>query len=215
MRYTTFGRRTGCGFPSTRSAQATSARSGARATRERVAQDLRPLRRGGRHADRHADGYQNGESEKLLGEFLAADRDHFVVATKYTRGATPRPDVTATGNSRKNMVRSVEESLTRLSTDRIDLYWVHLPDRVTPIEEILRGLDDLVSAGKILHAACPTSRPGGSRARRRADLRGWAPSPASRSSTAWSSAPPTASCCRWPRRWGWVSRCGRRSAAAC
>ena len=63
-----------------------------------------------------------------------------------------KPDVSRTGNSRKNMVASVEASLKRLGTDYIDLYWVHFPDELTPIEEILRALDDLVRSGKIHHA---------------------------------------------------------------
>ncbi|MGD3111882.1 aldo/keto reductase [Streptomyces sp. YGL11-2] len=98
-----------------------------------------------------ADNYQIGESEKLLGEFLAADRDHFVVTTKFSLGAT-RPRISNTGNSRKNIRTSVEASLKRLRTDYIDVYWAHMPDSVTPVEEILAALDDLVRAGKILHA---------------------------------------------------------------
>jgi aryl-alcohol dehydrogenase-like predicted oxidoreductase len=99
-----------------------------------------------------ADSYQVGQSETLVGEFIAADRDHFVLATKYTLGAVPNGGISRTGNSRKNMVRSVEESLKRLKTDRIDLYWAHFADGVTPIEEILRAFDDLARAGKILYA---------------------------------------------------------------
>jgi aryl-alcohol dehydrogenase-like predicted oxidoreductase len=98
-----------------------------------------------------ADAYQAGTSEELVGEFLAGRRDDFVVATKYSRGATPGAGVSATGNSRRNAVRSLESSLKRLRTDHVDLYWVHLPDAVTPVEEILATFDDLVRAGKILH----------------------------------------------------------------
>jgi aryl-alcohol dehydrogenase-like predicted oxidoreductase len=75
-----------------------------------------------------------------------AKHDEFIVASKYTFGA----HVLRTGNNRKNMVRSIEASLKRLKTDRIDLYWVHLDDGVTRMEEIVRGLDDLVRTGKIL-----------------------------------------------------------------
>lgn len=99
-----------------------------------------------------AEGYQLGQSERMVGEFIAADRDHFVVATKYTLGASGQENFARTGNSRKNMVRSVEDSLRRLDTDRIDLYWAHMADGVTPMDEILRGFDDLVRSGKILHA---------------------------------------------------------------
>ena len=95
-----------------------------------------------------ADGYQFGESEEIVGDFIAADRDYFVLATKYTLGTTPTDGISRTGNSRKNMVRSVERSLKRLKTDRIDLYWAHFADGMTPMEEILRAFDDLVRAGK-------------------------------------------------------------------
>jgi aryl-alcohol dehydrogenase-like predicted oxidoreductase len=119
-----------------------------------------------------AESYQLGESETILADLIAADRDHFVLATKYSGGA----GVSTTGNGRKNMIRAVEASLKRLRTDRIDLYWVHFEDGVTPIEEILRGLDDLVSSGKIMHAGLsnfPAWRV--ARAQTIAELRGWSP----------------------------------------
>lgn len=99
-----------------------------------------------------ADTYQFGESEELLGGFLQGRRDDFVLATKFTKTASPNSGILATGNSRKAMVTSLEASLKRLKTDRIDLYWLHLADGVTPVEEIIRGFDDLVRAGKILYA---------------------------------------------------------------
>ena len=99
-----------------------------------------------------ADSYQVGESETLVGEFVGADRDEFVIASKYTLSPTAAGSLASTGNSRKNMMQSVEASLKRLNTDRIDLYWVHMPDGMTPTEEIVRGLDDLSRAGKILYA---------------------------------------------------------------
>jgi len=123
-----------------------------------------------------ADSYQFGQSETLLGEFIAAERDHFVVASKYTLGASADSGISRTGNSRKNMVHSLETSLKRLKTDRIDLYWVHMADGTTPIEEIARGFDDLVRAGKILYAGLsdfPAWRV--ARAATLAELRGWAP----------------------------------------
>jgi aryl-alcohol dehydrogenase-like predicted oxidoreductase len=123
-----------------------------------------------------ADAYQFGQSERLVGEFIASDRDTFVLATKYTLGSIPKGGVSRLGNSRKNMMRSVEHSLERLNTDRIDLYWVHFPDDVTPVEEILRGFDDLVRAGKILYAGLsnfPAWRV--ARAVTLADVHGWAP----------------------------------------
>lgn len=99
-----------------------------------------------------ADAYQFGQSEELLGRLLQGRREQFVVATKFSNGAAPNADRLVTGNSRKAMVASVEASLRRLKTDRIDLYWVHHPDGVTPTEELVRGFDDLARAGKILHA---------------------------------------------------------------
>lgn len=99
-----------------------------------------------------ADVYQFGQSEEILGDLLQGRRENYVLATKYTNGAAPNADRLVTGNSRKAMVASVEASLKRLKTDRIDLYWVHHPDGLTPSEEIVRGLDDLARAGKILYA---------------------------------------------------------------
>ena len=99
-----------------------------------------------------ANGYQFGQSEEILGDLLAGRRDDFVLATKFTLRTNPNAGILVTGNSRKAMVASVEASLKRLKTDRIDLYWVHMSDGVTPVEEIVRGFDDLVRAGKILYA---------------------------------------------------------------
>lgn len=98
-----------------------------------------------------ADVYQFGQSEEILGNALEGRREDFVLATKFTNGASPDANRLVTGNSRKAMVASVEASLRRLKTDRIDLYYVHHPDGLTPMEEIVRGLDDLVRAGKILY----------------------------------------------------------------
>lgn len=99
-----------------------------------------------------ADVYQFGQSEEIVGDLLKGRREDFVLATKFANGAVPSPNRLVTGNSRKAMVASVEASLKRLKTDRIDLYWVHHPDTATPSEEIVRGLDDLARAGKILYA---------------------------------------------------------------
>ncbi len=99
-----------------------------------------------------ANGYQDGASEEILGDLLAGRRDEFVLATKYACKVDASSGILVTGNSRRAMVSSVEASLKRLKTDRIDLYWVHVSDGVTPLEEIVRGFDDLVRAGKILYA---------------------------------------------------------------
>ncbi|MBB1258101.1 aldo/keto reductase [Streptomyces alkaliterrae] len=152
MRYTTFGRTSGLRVSEYALGTANFGTLwGGGASREEARKIFdRFAEAGGTFVDT-ADNYQIGESEKLLGEFLLTDRDHFVVATKFTLGAG-RARVSETGNSRKNIRRSVEASLKRLGTDHIDLYWAHLPDSVTPVEEILSALDDLIHAGKILHA---------------------------------------------------------------
>ena len=99
-----------------------------------------------------ADIYQFGQAESQLGALLQGRRDDFVVATKYTKGAAPDANRLTLGNSRKAMVASLEASLKRLRTERIDLYWTHSADAVTPTEEIVRGFEDLARAGKILYA---------------------------------------------------------------
>jgi len=120
-----------------------------------------------------ANNYTNGTSERFLGEFIRADRDHFVLATKYTlseRASDPNHG----GNHRKNMRRSVDGSLRRLGTDHIDLLWVHMWDAMTPVDEVLRALDDLVSAGKVLYIGI-SDTPAWvvSQANTLAELRGW------------------------------------------
>lgn len=117
--------------------------------------------------------YSGGTSETFLGEFLAADRERIVLATKYTGTTRPR-DVNAAGNNRKNMLDSIHASLKRLRTDYIDLYWVHARDFMTPIEEVMRGLDDLVRQGKVLYVGVSdTPAWEVSRANTLAELRGW------------------------------------------
>jgi aryl-alcohol dehydrogenase-like predicted oxidoreductase len=97
--------------------------------------------------------YKLGTSEKIIGEFVSPrDRDFFVIATKYSlKDNETNPN--ASGNNRKNMMRSVEASLKRLQTDFIDVLYLHIWDDLTPIDEILRGLDDLVRQGKVNYIA--------------------------------------------------------------
>jgi aryl-alcohol dehydrogenase-like predicted oxidoreductase len=97
-----------------------------------------------------ANVYQNGTSEKYVGEFISSERERFVVATKYTLTTNP-DDPNASGNHRKNLVQSVDASLKRLNTHYIDLLWVHIWDPMTPIEVVMRSLDDLIRSGKILY----------------------------------------------------------------
>ena len=105
--------------------------------------------RGGNFID-SANIYTNGTSEEYLGKLLAGKRDRFVVATKYTLNTDPK-NPNAGGNHRRSMITAVEDSLKRLKTDYIDLYWLHAWDYRNSIEEVLRALDDLVRQGKILH----------------------------------------------------------------
>ena len=127
---------------------------------------------GGNYIDT-ANNYTNGTSEKFIGEFIAVDRDRFVVATKYTLSERP-DDPNFGGNHRKNMFRSIEGSLKRLDTDHVDLLWLHMWDGMTPVDEVLRALDDLVRAGKVLYVGI-SDTPAWvvSQANATADLRGW------------------------------------------
>jgi len=110
--------------------------------------------------------------EELIGEFIRTNRDHFIVSTKYALSFGD--DLVRSGSSRKNMMRCVDESLTRLRTDHIDVYWLHYWDSSTPLEEILRGFDDLVSSGKV-HYVAISDTPAWqvSRAVMLSELRGW------------------------------------------
>ena len=94
--------------------------------------------------------YRGGASEEILGELLVGRRDRFVLATKYTV-SRDRDDPNGAGNHRKNLRLSLDTSLRRLRTDYLDIYWVHIWDRHTPIEETMRALDDEVRAGRILY----------------------------------------------------------------
>ena len=119
--------------------------------------------------------YTNGTSESFLGEFMEGHRPSVVFATKYTN-AFPGTDPNAAGNQRKNMMQAVEASLKRLKTDYIDLYWVHIWDQITPVEEVMRGLDDLVRAGKILYTGISDAPAWWiAQANTLAHFRGWSP----------------------------------------
>ena len=122
-----------------------------------------------------ANVYTNGTSESFLGEFMEGHRASVVLTTKYTDAAAGT-DPNAAGNHRKNMVQAVEASLKRLRTDYIDLYWVHAWDQLTPVEETMRGLDDLVRQGKVLYVGISDAPAWWiAQANTLADLRGWSP----------------------------------------
>lgn len=120
-----------------------------------------------------ASSYTGGTSENLVGEFVARDRDRFVVATKYTHFLR-EGDPNSGGNHRKSLRQSLEQSLKRLKTDYIDLLWVHNWDRITPLEEILRVLDDAVTRGEVLYIGLSDAPAWvASRADVIAEVRGW------------------------------------------
>jgi aryl-alcohol dehydrogenase-like predicted oxidoreductase len=123
-----------------------------------------------------ANMYTGGESEKMIGRFIAPDRDRFVVATKYANAVPGRGDPNEAGVHRKSLTRSLDASLQRLGVDYIDLYYVHWWDFTTPVEEVQRALTDAINAGKILHIGL-SDVPAWvvSRAQTFHDLRGLAP----------------------------------------
>ena len=97
-----------------------------------------------------ANQYTQGQSEEFIGDYIASEREKFVIATKYSLTMNPS-DPNGGGNHRKNLVQSLDASLKRLKTDYIDVYWLHAWDFMTPVEEVMRALDDQVRAGKILY----------------------------------------------------------------
>lgn len=130
---------------------------------------------GGNFVDTANEIYSGGRSEEFVGRFIAGHRDEVVLATKYS-DAPPGHDPNAAGVHRKSMVQSVERSLRRLNTDCVDLLWVHAWDFMTPETEVMRALDDLVRAGKVLYVAI-SDAPAWviSRCQTIAELRGWSP----------------------------------------
>src|SRR5258705_1400883 len=124
-----------------------------------------------------ADVYTGGTSETWLGEFIAARglRDKLVLATKFSHPTEPG-NPNACGNGRLHIGRALEASLKRLNTDHVDLYFLHTWDQLTPVDEVMRALDDLVRAGKVRHIGL-SDVPAwyASRAQTMAEFRGWEP----------------------------------------
>ncbi len=134
----------------------------------------RYLEAGGNFIDT-ANIYNAGTSERMLADFIRPHRDEIVLASKYsmtTNATLPN----AGGNHRKNLVQALEASLERLDTDYLDLYWVHGWDQLTRIDEVMRALDDMVRAGKVLHVGV-SNMPAWviSQANTLAAARGWTP----------------------------------------
>ena len=137
----------------------------------------RYFERGGNFLDT-ANGYTGGHSERIIGNFVAHDRarrDEIVIATKFFSNLSRR-NPNGGGASRKAVVAACEQSLRRLRTDYIDLYWMHVWDRFTPIDETMRALDDLVRAGKVRYIGfSDTPAWKVSQAQMTALFRGWTP----------------------------------------
>src|ERR1700682_6368726 len=120
-----------------------------------------------------ANFYTGGTSEKFVGEFIKGHRDSVVLSTKYSTAA-PGNNPNAAGNHRKSMMQALEASLKRLQTNYIDLYWVHMWDGITPVEEVMRGLDDIVHQGKVLYVGISDTPAWWiAQANTLAELRGW------------------------------------------
>jgi aryl-alcohol dehydrogenase-like predicted oxidoreductase len=121
--------------------------------------------------------YTNGTSEKFIGEFIEGDRDRYVIATKYTlHDHRWKNDPNAGGNQRKNLLRTVKQSLKRLKTDYIDLLYLHMWDYTTPVQEVMRTLDDLVASTKVNYLGI-SDTPAWivARANTMAEIQGWNP----------------------------------------
>ena len=143
--------------------------------------------------------YRGGASEEILGELLVGRRDRFVLATKYTV-SRDRDDPNGAGNHRKNLRLSLDTSLRRLRTDYLDIYWVHMWDRHTPIEETMRALDDEV---RVLDGSCtsasPTPQPGSFLKPTRSPTGAIGPhSPACKCPTASCNVTSNVNCFPWP-----------------
>src|SRR3954470_16825522 len=96
-----------------------------------------------------ADQYNKGRSEEILGELAQGQREELVIATKSFNPTGE--DINARGNSRRHIARAVERSLKRLQTDHVEILYLHQQDALTPLEESMRALEDLVRAGKVLY----------------------------------------------------------------
>jgi aryl-alcohol dehydrogenase-like predicted oxidoreductase len=148
-------------------------RGGWGASRDEAARIVERFAEAGGNFIDTANSYAAGESERIVGELVKAERERWVLSTKYTLSMRP-DDPNGGGAHRKSLVQSLEASLRRLGTDYLDVYWVHIWDVFTPVEEVTRALDDVVSAGKVLYVGI-SDTPAWivAQAVTLADLRGW------------------------------------------
>jgi aryl-alcohol dehydrogenase-like predicted oxidoreductase len=152
MKYNLFGKHTGLKASEIiLGAASFGTRSGYGASPDEAMQILKAYADAGGNIIDTSDRYQFGESEELIGRFIKNQRENFIITTKFTRGSVSNPSSANTGNHRKSMIQAVETSLKRLKTEYIDLYMPHFDDGITPLEEIAKGLDDLVKDGKIIY----------------------------------------------------------------
>lgn len=153
MRYKLFGAHTGLHASEILLGGASlGTRNGYGAERDNAMQILKAYADAGGNFIDTSDRYQLGESEEIIGRFIEGQRSDFIICTKYTQSSNPAPKISNFGNHRKAMRQGIEASLKRLQTDYIDIYMPHYDDGVTPWEEIARGLEDLVSSGKVLYS---------------------------------------------------------------
>lgn len=118
--------------------------------------------------------YTDGQSEEILGGLIGNQRESVVLASKYSLTSTQSLDPNSGGNSRKNMMQTVDRSLKRLKTDYLDLLYLHMWDYLTPVDEVMRGLDDLVRSGKVHYVGISDSPSWVvAEANTLAELRGW------------------------------------------
>ena len=96
-----------------------------------------------------ANGYSQGRAEEILGDLIASERDDLIITSKCFNPMGE--DLNARGSNRRNIMRAVEASLKRMKTDRLDILFMHRWDPMTPLEETLRALENLVTQGKILY----------------------------------------------------------------
>jgi aryl-alcohol dehydrogenase-like predicted oxidoreductase len=152
MKYKLFGTHTG--LPASElilGAASLGSRRGYGAVAEDIAKILAAYANAGGNFIDVADQYQLGEAEEVVGAFIKPKRGNFIICTKYTRSSEITPSPANSGNHRKAMRQAVEASLKRLNTDYIDIYMPHYDDGLTPLEEIARGLENLVASGKVLY----------------------------------------------------------------
>ncbi|MEU7827732.1 MULTISPECIES: aldo/keto reductase [unclassified Nonomuraea] len=160
--------------------------------------------------------YQDGEAETVLGDLLGRERDDYVVIAKYSGSRSVQVRPGTTGNSRKTMIRSLEETLRRLKTDYVDVFMPHFPDGVIPISEILGGFEDLIRAGKIRYGGLPNFpawRVAGAAVR--SELNGDRSLVGIQTEYSLAERSGSGNSSRWPKHMGWASFSIPRWQAVC